>query len=206
MHIDPERHIEPRKIGHKWFDAGITIAILIVSVSSLVVAVVHSRTLERMADANARLVEANSWPFLSYNTDKGASIGMSIVNDGVGPAKIETIEVKWAGRAKRNAVDFLKACCGFTPKTADLEYELIAGRVLRAGQSINILKLPHTRADDAAWNALNRARIAHELSVNVCYCSVFDQCWWEDIVRFSLKPRPVDRCTARAVAYGIPER
>jgi hypothetical protein len=204
MHIDPERHVEPRRIGHKWFDAGITIAILIVSVSSLVVAIVHSRTLERMADANARLVEANSWPFLSYNTANGRAISMSIVNDGIGPAKIEAVEVRWAGQARRDGVDFLKACCAFTPRTADVEYELIAGRVVRAGQSVNVVSLPHTAADDKAWNLLDRARISRELSINVCYCSVFDQCWWEDIVRFSLKPRAVDRCTRPTLSYGIP--
>ncbi|HEX4157575.1 MAG TPA: hypothetical protein VHY79_03805 [Rhizomicrobium sp.] len=204
MNIEPGHHVEPRGIGHKWFDVGITIAILLISVSSLVVAIVHSQTLERMADANSRLVEANSWPFLSYNTANGRNISMSIVNDGVGPAKIETVEVKWHGRAHRDAVDFLQECCGFRPGTADIEFELIAGRVLRAGQSLNIVTVPHTLADEPAWSALNRARISPELSVDVCYCSVFDQCWTEDIVRFSLKPREVERCLAAAIPYGIP--
>jgi hypothetical protein len=205
VHIDPEHHVEPRKIGHRWFDAGITIAILLVSVSSLIVAIVHSRTLERMADANAKLVETNSWPFLSYYTSNGQNISMSIVNDGVGPAKIESIEVKWAGHPHTDAYSFLKACCAFLPKTADVEYEFITGRVLRAGQSANILSLPHTATDDVAWKVLNRARISRDLSVDVCYCSVFDQCWTEDIVRFSLKPREVDHCAAPAVPYGLPD-
>jgi hypothetical protein len=173
-------------------------------VTSLVVAIVHSQTLERMADANAKLVETNSWPFLSYNTANGKKISLSIVNDGVGPAKIQTIEVTWEGRPRRDAVDFLQACCGFTPGTGDVEYELIAGRVLRAGQSLNIVSLPRTDANDAAWNRLNSARISPALSVNMCYCSVFDECWKEDIVRLSLKPLPVDRCVAPAVTFNIP--
>jgi len=204
MHVDPEHHLEPRRIGYKWFDAVITIAILLVSVSSLVVAIVHSRTLERMADANAKLVEANSWPFLYYETSNGQTILMSIVNEGVGPAKIESIEVKWAGRARADAVDFRQACCGFKPRTADVQYALIAGKVLRAGQSINVLGLPHTAADNSAWNSLQRQRLSRALSVNVCYCSVFDQCWLSDIARFSLKPREMDHCVAPAIAYRIP--
>lgn len=206
MHIDPEHHVEPRKLGHKWFDAGITIAILLVSISSLVVALVHSRTLERMADANARLVEANSWPFLSYDTSNGQAISMSISNEGIGPAKVEAIEVKWAGRAQRNADELLKACCSFVPKTANVEYELISGRVLRAGQSANILKLPRTVADAAAFDALDhRARISPKLTVNVCYCSIFDQCWLSDVARISLSPRAVQVCVAPAVPYGLPD-
>lgn len=204
MHLDPEHHIEPRKVGHRWFDAGITIAILLVSVSSLIVAVVHSRTLERMANANARLVEANSWPSLSYNTDNGRTISMSIDNNGIGPAKIETIEVKWAGRPVPDAVAFLKACCRFIPRTGEVTYALIAGKVLRAGQSINILGLPLTPADEASSKLLDKMRLSPQLSVDVCYCSIFDQCWSEDVVRFSLSPRQVQHCTIPAVPYGIP--
>jgi hypothetical protein len=154
-----------------------------------------------MADANAKLVEANSWPSLSYGTSNGKTITMSVENDGIGPAKVEAIEVKWAGRSYGNAHDFLKACCGFTTGTADVKYEIIAGRVLRAGQSADILRLSYTDADVAAWKTLDQARIDRRLSVNVCYCSIFDQCWSEDVVRFSLTPQQVDRCTAPAIPY-----
>lgn len=198
---EPHHHIH--KTGHNWVDLAIALAAVLISVTTLIVTIVHTRTLERMADANARLVEANSWPFLAYDTANGETIGMSIVNDGVGPAKIEAIEVKWAGRPSANAVEFLKACCGFVPGTGEVEYEYISGRVLRAGQSTNIVKLPHTANDNAAWSALDRARISSNLSVNVCYCSIFDQCWTNDIVRLSLKPQPVSRCPAPPVPYRI---
>jgi hypothetical protein len=205
MHIEPEHHREVHKTGHNWLDLMIALTALLISATSLVVTIVHSRTLERMADANARLVEANSWPFLSYDTSNGPAISMSISNDGIGPAKVEAIEVKWAGRAQRDAVDFLKACCGFVPKTADVEYEVISGRVLRAGQSANILKLPRTAPDDAAFDALDhRARISSKLTINVCYWSIFDQCWTKDILRFSRKPRELDHCTSPAVPYVLP--
>ena len=204
-------HAEPHRSGHNWFDIAIAVGLLFVSISSLYVAVQSHTTLEEMVDANKRLVQANkqlvesnSWPFLSYDTANGRDISMSIMNDGVGPAKIQTIEVKWRGHAQRDALGFLQECCGFKPGTANLEFELIAGRVLRAGQSLDILTLPHTPADDSAWNALKSARISPVLSVDVCYCSVFDQCWTEDTVRFSLKPREVDRCAAPAIPYGIP--
>ncbi len=205
MNIEPGHHHEPRSIGHKWFDAGMTIAILLVSVSSLIVAIVHSRTLEKMADANAHLVEANSWPFLSYDTSNGETIGMSVVNDGIGPAKIEGVEIRWKGRAQRNATDFLKACCDFVSGTGNVGYQFIAGKVLRAGQSLNILTLAHTAADTAAWKALDRARLSRNVSVNVCYCSIFDQCWLNDVARISLTPHPVHVCTAPAVPYGLPD-
>jgi hypothetical protein len=205
VNIEPVHHHEPRGIGHKWFDAGITIAILLISASSLIVAVVHSSTLEKMADANARLVEANSWPFLSYDTSNGQTISMSVVNDGIGPAKIEAVEVKWAGRAQRNADEFLKACCGFVPGTGDVGYQFIAGKVLRAGQSLNILTLDRSSADAPAWKALDNARLSRSVSVNVCYCSIFDQCWKSDVARISLTPHAVHVCTAPTAPYGLPD-
>ena len=77
--------------------ARVAIAILLVSVSSLIVAIVHSHTLERMADANVKLVEANSWPFLAYSTgnrnDEKPAISMGVDNNGIGPAKIESFVV-----------------------------------------------------------------------------------------------------------------
>src|SRR5271163_2702097 len=117
MSLEPEHpHHHEHKTGLSWLDLAIALSAILISMTSLIVTIVHSRALERMADANAHLVEANSWPFLSYDTANGETIGMSIVNDGVGPAKIEGIEVKWAGRPSPNAVEFLKACCGFVPR------------------------------------------------------------------------------------------
>ncbi|HEX4080189.1 MAG TPA: hypothetical protein VHX61_15110 [Rhizomicrobium sp.] len=210
MNIGPEHHIEPPKLGHRWFDIAITVCILLVSVSSLIIAIVHSSTLERMADANARLVETNSWPFLGYGTGNavgksGSSIEMRITNNGVGPAKIEAAELKWNGAAQRNATGFLRACCGYRPNgTNGLWTDVIAGRVLRAGETITFLTLPQTPADLGAWKQLNQARLDRRLSLTVCYCSVFDECWTEDVVRLSLDPKRVDRCDASAVPYGKP--
>jgi hypothetical protein len=210
MNIEPEQHIEPRKSGHRIFDIAITVCILLVSVSSLVIALVHSRTLERMADANTRLVEANSWPFLGYGTGNaggpdGTAVEMRITNDGVGPAKIESADLKWDGVPMHNAVEFLRACCGYRDeRPTGLWIDLITGRVLRAGETITFITLPKTAKDLDVWKRLNTVRLSRRLGVDVCYCSVFDECWTEDVLRMSLKPRHVDRCTTPLVPFGSP--
>ena len=164
-----------------------------------------------MADANARLVEANSWPFLGYGTGNaggpdGSAVEMRITNDGVGPAKIETAELRWNGEPMRNAVEFLKSCCGYQDSQANgLWIDLITGRVLRAGETITFITLPRTARDLAAWKALNAARLSPRLNLDVCYCSVFDECWREDVLRMSLKPHQVGYCTTPAVSFGSPE-
>lgn len=209
MHSDPENHLEPRKSGNRVFDIAITICILLVSVSSLIIALVHSRTLERMANANAQLVQANSWPYLDYSTGNlggadGTAIEMRIVNNGVGPAKIESAELKWDGKPMRHAVEFLQACCGYRDDQSNgLLTDIITGHVLRAGETITFITLPKTGNDDAAWQRLNVARHNPKLAVNLCYCSVFDECWTSDIVRMSLRPTRVERCAAPPVPYTL---
>src|ERR1700712_3212973 len=104
---------EPRthKQRHKWLDMSVALSALFVSVVSLVVAM-------RMAEANARLVSASSWPFLSYGPGTDSANGaqkihLKVVNAGVGPAKIESAELVWKGVAYRSDLDLLKSCCGF---------------------------------------------------------------------------------------------
>jgi hypothetical protein len=63
----PHQH-HPAHTGHRWLDILLGLGAMFVSVVSLVVAVEHGQTMERMADANTKMVEANSWPFISFDT------------------------------------------------------------------------------------------------------------------------------------------
>ena len=211
--MSPEagHHAEPPRSGHNWFDIAIAVCILLVSVSSLIVAIVHSETLEKMAEANARLVEANSWPYLGYGTGNTEGTGhnaieMRISNNGVGPAKIETAELRWNGKAQHAGPDFLRACCGYKSDPAHdrLWMDLLAGRVLRAGETINFITLFKLPGDDPVWTRLNRARLSPALAISVCYCSVFDECWVEDVLRMSLTPRHVNRCEMAKIPFEAP--
>jgi hypothetical protein len=209
MHLDTETSHEPPRTGIKWFDVAIAVGILLVSASSLIVAIVHSLTLERLADANARLVEANSWPYLAYGTGNLVGdrhvIHMSVINEGVGPAKIEAVEIRWQGIAYPDAHEFLKACCGYEYNPADgLQADLVQGRVLPAGKEIEFITLPATDTDKDAWNRLNANRLSSNLNVNMCFCSVFNECWIDDVVTFSLKPVRVKQCTTPKVGFSVP--
>lgn len=114
----PPEHFH--RSGPRARDLVLPICALFVSVVSLTVAVMHGRAMEKMADANARLVQANSWPFLQYVTanhdDQGELvITLGVHNAGVGPAKIESFEVLWNGQPVRNNVELLQRCCGLDP-------------------------------------------------------------------------------------------
>jgi hypothetical protein len=53
-------HHHASHTGHRWFDIALGLTAMFVSVVTLIVAIEHGRTMERMADANTRMVEANS--------------------------------------------------------------------------------------------------------------------------------------------------
>ncbi|HKD22069.1 MAG TPA: hypothetical protein VKB71_08640 [Rhizomicrobium sp.] len=205
MSLEPEHpHHGGHKTGLSWLDLAIAVSALLISMTSLIVTIVHSRALERMADANAKLVQANSWPFVSYYTghNQDGTVHVGLMNKGVGPAKIETIELKWKGVAYRNAFDFLAACCGYKPTQ---DYDTGSVDVLRAGQEGNLFAVSPTAANQAVRDRFDVARISPDMNLNICYCSVFDECWKADVVRLTLERQQVERCEPPAVSFGLPK-
>ena len=167
-------------MGRKWLDIIVASSALFVSVVSLAVAM-------RTADANARLVSASSWPFLSYSAGTESSTGvkrihMAVFNAGVGPAKIEAVELTWKGVAYSTDEAFLTACCGTDPASKAFDSSLLTNEVLRAGERIEFLGFKET-TNPMAFGALQNAMLSRDLQLNVCYCSIFDECW-----------KPTSRC------------
>ena len=191
----------------------VAVAAVFISVVSLAVAILHGRTMERMAEENARLVAANSWPFVQYaagwaTTDGVTRVTMKVFNSGVGPAKIESAELMWKGVAYRGDPEFLKACCGLDPASGTpFDSTVVPGFVMRAGNEARFLEFSK-QADPAVFAALQQAALSGDLQLNVCYCSIFDQCWQSDLTLLSLKPKQVEACDVAesVVRSGFLER
>jgi hypothetical protein len=206
MSFDVETHAvhHAHKTGHQWMDMAVAFSALFISLVSLGVAILHGRTMENMAEANARLVSANSWPFLSYsvgvNTIDGMpTIHMRIVNTGVGPAKIESAELIYKGVAYRTDQDFLRACCALDAATT-FDSDLLPYEVLRAGQEITFLGFKQS-SNPSAFALLQRAMLDRDLQLQACYCSIFDECWKADLARLSLKPAKVAACEQPKIPF-----
>lgn len=208
MSLDVEAHAgsHAHKTGHAWVDMTVAFSALFISVVSLGVAILHGHTMERMAEANARLVAANSWPFLSYgagtNTVNGIpTVHMGVINSGVGPAKIESAELVWKGVAYRSDSEFLAACCEFVPASGTkFDSDLVSNEVLRSGEQIKFLEFTQS-ANAGVFGALQRAMLSADLQLPICYCSIFDECWKTDLSTLSLKPTPVRSCVQAKVPF-----
>jgi hypothetical protein len=202
---ETETHQEIHKSGHRWIDLSVAGCALIVSITSVFVAIRHGRTMERMAEANARLVEANSWPILQMSeTDEEHTAGERryawvVGNFGVGPAKVESLEVFWKGRAMPDTAALLHACCVDAPIDTDkIVQNDLHGTVLRAGESRRLIELPESVGTADMSHRLHAAY--HEVTLRACYCSVFDECWMTDLN--TIHPDTVHKCPVPSVPFA----
>jgi len=199
----------PHSTGHRWVDVALALSAFFVSIVSLALAVQHGNAMDR-------LVAANSWPFLMYDTynldpQGNRRISLEVENSGIGPARIQTFEVWWQGQPVSTGPELLQRCCmtdskapldQATARSLNLVIGQIAARVMRAGaaESFLSLELKETNAD--IWHRLDIARL--QLKMRACYCSVFDECWETDLAQTSAKR--VRSCPAAKVPFTVPTR
>lgn len=193
----------PQIRSRHWSEYAATVAALAISLISLWVAV-------GTEDANRKMVAAASWPFLQLDTRNAdpqgrPDIALSVINSGVGPAKVESFELGWNGKAYSGSTAYLKDCCHrlqipypAKPGQTPVFTGGVAGTVIRAGESRQFLEMQLGPDNAAAWQALNRARF--QTRFRICYCSVFDECWLSTLA--SLEPERVHECPVPKVPYG----
>jgi hypothetical protein len=189
------------RFGHA-LELAIALAALVTSVTSIWLSL-------SQGDDMARLVQAQSWPYLEYessNTGNGGApeIDIMVRNAGVGPAKVESFSISYDGKPVRGWAALIAACC-VPPETPREKIDLPAltdnrmisskliQRVLRASDTVTLLHLPKTEANAPLWTRLDDARF--KLVFSVCYCSVFDECWISDLrstTQQRVKTCPVD--------------
>jgi hypothetical protein len=194
-----------------WSEIALAVAALFVSAVSLWVAI-------RTEDANEKLVAASVWPFLQVqvsNADPDTKLDLifEVVNTGVGPAKIESFELFYKGKAYTSGNQLLGDCCGYRVVKATspdaknhtpLATGTVQGIVLRAGDKEDFIRYKLGSDNLAVWSALNETR--DQISYRICYCSVLNECYRGELrseLYFpgQLHPEKVKACPAPAVAY-----
>ena len=188
-------------------EMAVAIAALVTSVTSIWLSL-------RQGDDMARLVQAQSWPYLEYQSSNTGDNGEPVIdiavrNAGVGPAKVKSFAILYDGKAVSGWTALVKACClpDGTPTDRPLDFPALTDgkmisskllqRVLRASDSQILLHLPKTEGNAALWKKLDDARFRIEL--RACYCSVFDECWTTDLR--STEQHAVDACPVESVPY-----
>jgi hypothetical protein len=179
----------PRDTSPRWTSTLAQFSsVLALSVSFLALAIGAYQT--RLMQNQAR---ASVWPFLAigylYN-DAGANAGFTwqIENNGVGPARIESVTVTLDGQPIRHWNEVLKKV--LPPGEAFVSINGVNGNVLPPNTNrettIEAIKITKPEQAKIFYEARDR------LKMDICYCSVYDECWtahWQQH-----KVQAVERC------------
>ena len=193
MELDPEVHSHHHKVGHRWIDLALALSALILSITSILIAIQNDHSMHN-------LVTANSWPYLEMGhgneMDNVPTIHFDVKNAGIGPALIEKFVVTYDGHAVTDANDLLTKCCGIQSqdqsRKLDVYVDKVSGRVLPARDSIAFLQLAKTNENIDVWGKLNTVRF--KVGMSACYSSVFGEHWITTLG--DVKPRSVESCDA----------
>lgn len=197
--------IQPRvpRVGHRMLDFTIAAVAIVISLISLGVGFFNARSEQRM-------VAASSWPFLVYGTARsgdanGDKLSLNITNQGVGPARLKYLVVRYNGREARGLVELLHLCCGLPPNTSwdqmlklGLVRESRAVGIVSPRDSIDLVVIVRNQMNTQVWDKLEKARL--HLSLEACYCSVLNECWTTNLGP-TTDPVPVDECPMKDNGY-----
>ena len=209
----PESEAAPEvhRTGHRLADLIVGFSAIFISVCSLGLAIHHGHTMER-------LVEANSRPFLQFGTSNGepragsephadgdfaSVLSVTIANPGAGAARIDRFSIAlddrsaadW-GEVFRRLKDEAVAKQLLPPgpmSSGTLTYSTVAETYLRAGAEKSIVRWPRSDANAPLWDYVDGARQANRITLEACYCSIFEECWIARTRGF--RPIPTKACT-----------
>ncbi len=197
--LDDHSHGHHHGTGVPWLDIVMGVSAVFISVISLVVSMQHGKTMEKMVEQNEKLVAASTMPFLSEmggNIDLATnkpSVHLILKNGGVGPAIIDSFQVRYKGVPYHSSGPLLKACCrdALAPNgdESGTIYSNITGTILPARESVDFLLLDPS-APAKLQQSLDKAR--RDMTFSACYCSVLDECWQTDFE--DTRPKPVPAC------------
>lgn len=205
MDFGPDR-AEVRRTGQHTLDMITSVCALLISAVSIFMAWDNGNDMQR-------LVHANSWPVVqlgSGNTgDHGErELAFHLENAGIGPARIHTFEFRVDGKPIRKdypLAGIAELCCTeewtrqLGRKGGDFHAVLgnngsqpIARRFLSPKEGATAIIWTRTEDNKGIWEAIDQARQAGRITLRVCYCSVFDECWVAD--QRSFPPETIAAC------------
>ena len=212
MDVDIEQpHLAHHHLAHQhptrhWTDYAIPISALFVSMVSIFIAWQHGEVMKQLVAQNARLVQANSLPYMELSFSNGTPSGETQIrlfatNSGVGPAAIRAVQILVDGHPVSNPRELLEACCG--GGKVKLATATLLGRMVRAGDAITYFDFgsgSSSKTDVA--KKFYAAYAGGRIAVSTCYCSVFDDCWIQSTATSFEAPRPVKVCPKPARQYS----
>jgi hypothetical protein len=156
------------KDSSKWGRVDLLIAMCALLISSLTAgaAIYQGRMISNQLSVTV-------WPYISFRSTLGDSdVELRVENVGAGPAVIRNATLLVDGKPQPSIITAV-GLLGFHPQHANslAITSLAPGEVIRAGDSV---LLAHVHSVSFAKQG---AALQRRVRVQVCYCSILDQCW-----------------------------
>lgn len=180
-----------------------------VAVSALLISALTAATLIYQTRVIGNQYAATIWPYLSINSTYGLNgASVQLVNDGLGPALIESARLSVDGKAETGWNDYLQKLVNepelqilirralakkTTPPITISTSSIGPSTTLRPGDTRTIVAVSYSVTLPIS------VLLRHTLALDICYCSLNSDCW---MLRGSpakdspSSPERVPRCTA----------
>lgn len=173
---------------------------LVVSFLALSLSAYQARQMSEQTRLMQSQARASVWPYLSIGyslSDAGEKRGYiwQIDNDGVGPARIESVTMTLDGKPVRGWGDVFRALYG--DATVGATYSQVYGKVLPPNTNRDTTIEAVHILDPAQARTFFDAR--DRLDMTICYCSVYDDCWIAH--RQDPDVKRVERCERSGVQF-----
>lgn len=178
---------------------------LFVAAPAMIISVAVAYFAFEQAEATKKMQIGSVWPNVSYdsgNLDEAGEpqINFNISNRGVGPARIAGMQVSLDGKPYRSIQDLLRDCCTEKGDRVAVVMSSVNGEVIAPGDEFAFVQIAPEGVPARLYERIENTRM--RVRAEVCFCSVFDDCWVEDSQ--STAVRAVAQCPVDWVQYGFP--
>ena len=160
-------------------DKIVSISAMITAVIAVVIAVVELQTTREFQRLSVE-------PYLEVSYSNANVYESLLINTGLGPARIKTVDVNVDGSKVSNWGEAVEKLTEDTD--TPIRYgALWNGRRIRAEEQVVLLHLTENET------ALKFQKNISKINIEICYCSVYDDCWIKEGFK---SPVPVKKCPA----------
>jgi len=165
----------------------------VLSVVGVFIAVVALYAALTESEAVRQQTSAAVWPFVQvsiadYDSGDAAGFTLSLINAGVGPAKLRAVRVIFDGQPMRDWGAVVAHLGGTL--SDQVARSTVSGRVLSPDERLDLISV----TDPTLARQFQAATGKPENSIAYCYCSIFDECWLADSSQDALEPESVEEC------------
>jgi len=156
----PRDAFAPRKMGASMATA---VAAGLVGLCALGVSVYEAYLMRQQQMASVMPI-LEAWS--SYSSE---GFSVNLANKGLGPAILRSVRVSVDGTPKHSWTDVYEEVLGMRPTM--LGTSAVSGNVAAPGERVSMIRFARDDSAAAIWRGSER------VALELCYCSVFDECW-----------------------------